>query len=85
MNRIPVAKNQGSIDSFFAQKKVETPKKADNQINTELGSANPEIQAFYNSLNAAEKIAHTIALEKLGTSYDVSRTHGFIKWKKARA
>lgn len=41
------------------------------------------IQAFYDSLNPREVIAHSIAVEKLGTSYDVSRTHGFIRWSKA--
>ena len=41
------------------------------------------VQAFYAQLSPAEVIAHTIAVEKLGTSYDVTRTHGFGKWSKA--
>lgn len=49
-----------------------------------LKSENPDIQAFYDSLSENERIAHTIAVEKLGTSYDVTRTHGFLKWNKAR-
>lgn len=47
-----------------------------------LTSNDPEIQAFYNQLTDKERIAHSIAVDKLGTSYDVSRTHGFLKWKK---
>ena len=36
--------------------------------------------AVYASLTPSERIAHTIAAERLGTSYDVTRTHGFLKW-----
>ncbi len=49
-----------------------------------LHHEDPLIQEYYNSLTPNEKIAHTIAKEKLGTSYDVSRTHGFLRWQKAR-
>jgi len=45
-------------------------------------SENPIISAFYAQVTEHERIAHAIALVKLGTSYDVTRTHGFIKWKK---
>ena len=48
-----------------------------------LTSSDPRVQAFYDSLNPREVIAHSIAVEKLGTSYDVTRTHGFVKWSKA--
>jgi hypothetical protein len=44
----------------------------------------PLIQEYYNTLSPNERIAHTIAKEKLGTSYDVSRTHGFLRWQKTR-
>ncbi len=79
MNKKTLPKNQSSIDALF--------KKPENSINKpketlELLSETPEIQAFYKSLNVAEQIAHQIAFEKLGTSYDVSRTHGYMKWKK---
>lgn len=50
-----------------------------------VDAEHPEIRAFYASLRPAEKIAHTIAMEALGTSYDVTRTHGFLKWKKSLA
>ena len=49
----------------------------------DLTHEDPLIQEYYNSLTSSEKIAHTIAKEKLGTSYDVSRTHGFLRWQKA--
>lgn len=45
-------------------------------------SEDPVISAYYAQLTANETIAHAIAVEKLGTSYDVTRTHGFLKWKK---
>ena len=50
----------------------------------DLTHEDPRIQEYYNSLSSNEKIAHTIAKEKLGTSYDVSRTHGFLRWQKSR-
>jgi hypothetical protein len=46
---------------------------------------NPDISAFYAQLSDKERIAHAIAVDKLGTSYDVTRTHGFLKWLKKRA
>ncbi len=45
-------------------------------------SSDPVVSAFYAQLTDKERIAHAIAVEKLGTSYDVVRTHGFLKWKK---
>ena len=48
-----------------------------------LMSTDARVQAFYDSLSAKEIIAHSIAVDKLGTSYDVTRTHGFLKWCKA--
>lgn len=50
-----------------------------------LTHTDPTVQAFYDSLTPAEIIAHRIAVTKLGTSYDVTRTHGFVRWNKARA
>lgn len=47
-----------------------------------LTSQDPDVSAFYAQLNHYERIAHTIAIDKLGTSYDVTRTHSFLKWKK---
>jgi hypothetical protein len=47
-----------------------------------LQSDDSEVSAFYSQLSERERIAHTIAVDKLGTSYDVTRTHGFQKWKR---
>lgn len=44
----------------------------------------PVISAFYAQLTERERVAHAIAVTKLGTSYDVTRTHGFLKWLKKR-
>jgi hypothetical protein len=49
-----------------------------------LTSADPDVTAFYSGLTPNEIIAHTIAFDKLGTSYDVTRTHGFLRWKASR-
>jgi len=48
-------------------------------------TTDPDIQAFYAQLSERERIAHAIATTKLGTSYDVTRTHGYLKWLKSRA
>jgi hypothetical protein len=53
-------------------------------LKRDLTHEDPLIQEYYNSLTPNEKIAHTIAKEKLGTSYDVNRTHGFLRWQKSR-
>lgn len=49
-----------------------------------LNSDDPEVAEFYAQLGPRERIAHTIAIDKLGTSYDVTRTHAFTKWKKSK-
>jgi hypothetical protein len=59
--------------------------KTESKQNTQLSSLDAQVQAFYNSLKPNERIAHEIAVEKLGTSYDVSRTHGFVKWRAANS
>lgn len=53
-----------------------------NTLTTPLLSEDPQVTAFYAQLSEKEQIAHKIAVEKLGTSYDVTRTHGFLKWLK---
>lgn len=50
----------------------------------ELISDDPNVAAFYGQLSDRERIAHKIAIEKLGTSYDVTRTHGYVKWSKLK-
>jgi hypothetical protein len=56
-------------------------------ISSEFTHPDPLIQEYYASLTPNEIIAHTIAktaTNGLGTSYDVSRTHGFLRWQKSR-
>ena len=52
---------------------------------SDLTSEDPRVAAFYASLSPAEMTAHRIATVKLGTSYDVTRTRGFLAWSKTRA
>jgi hypothetical protein len=59
--------------------------KTPQQFNSSLlHSEDPDIAAFYAQLTPKERIAHTIAIDKLGTSYDVVRTHSYTKWLKSR-
>lgn len=58
------------------------------QTNTEplLESQEPhdtQLKAFMASLTPNERIAHALATELLGTSYDIRRTHGFVRWMKS--
>ena len=82
---------QGSITSLFGSgaakpKSESTEKKVDSVITTSiLSSTDPIINEFYESLTPYERVAHELAVEKLGTSYDVTRTRGFQKWYGARA
>ena len=64
-----------------AKKTEKAPNTASSPLEDVLRSTDPETQAFYDSLTPYERIAHTVAVEKLGTSYTVRRTHGFLKWK----
>ena len=93
MNRkinIKVPANQGDIQLLFQKAKQKTEKPSEQKSGKEdtilyklcKTTDDKDTHAFYTSLNPAECIAHIIALEKLGTSYDVTRTHGFLKWKK---
>jgi len=70
--------------SSSAKKVADVVAKSESKQNTQLSSLDAQVQAFYNSLKPNERIAHEIAVEKLGTSYDVSRTHGFVKWRAAQ-
>ena len=78
---IKTSASQPSIQILFTRP-VKTAAAKAPSIPT-LTSENVKIQAFYSSLTPSETIAHTIAVEKLGTSYDVTRTHGYTKWEKS--
>ena len=89
MSRRPknIVVSSGGIEILFSKaskEPVKTEKKAESST-TVLKSDDPLVQTYYDQLKPAEIIAHTIAVEKLGTSYDVVRTHGFIRWSKARS
>ena len=66
--------------AFFLGKSKTTATEDSGPAYTLPTSDDPLISAFYAQLNEKEKIAHAIAVTKLGTSYDVTRTHGFLKW-----
>ncbi len=81
---------QATISHVFAKAKnpvVETaPIKSKTEFHgsKKLESPDPRVQAFYDQLSPPEIVAHSIAVTKLGTSYDVTRTHGFLRWSKSR-
>ena len=77
----PVPKDQGNIQLMFS-KPVTKKAPAPIKLPELLATTNPEVEAFYKTLSPSERIAHEIAVEKLGTSYDVTRTHGFLRWSK---
>jgi len=41
-----------------------------------------EINEYLNQLDLKEKIAYKIAMEHLGTSFNIVRSNGFSEWKK---
>ena len=74
------------MDAFLKRAKQEVKVAAaptlSETLSTPLLSEDPRVAAFYAQVSPREQIAHKIAVEKLGTSYDVTRTHGFLKWLK---
>jgi hypothetical protein len=88
VKKATVDPKQGSITSLFGaakQKNTETKVASTSGPVSVLTSSDPVINEFYESLTPYERIAHEIAVEKLGTSYDVTRTRGFQKWYSTRA
>ena len=78
---------KGSIQAFFHKPTSSAPAQitATNTLLLETqatpeSTIDPKIAAFMASLTPSEHIAHKIAVEKLGTSYDIARTHGFVRW-----
>ncbi len=45
----------------------------------------PDAAEFLASLPEVERLLHTLAAEKLGSSYFMDRTHSYKNWKKAQA
>jgi hypothetical protein len=44
----------------------------------------PLLQEYLASLNEKEKKAYEIARDHLGTSFQLEKSNGFLKWKKTR-
>lgn len=44
---------------------------------------NDEEKQYIKSLSPKELEAHNLAVEKLGSSYFVWKSHGFLVWKKS--
>ena len=85
--KVTVTPGQGSIQAFFHKPTAVAP--ATNTQLLEIQAApslaiDPKIAAFMASLTPSERIAHKIAVEKLGTSYDIARTHGFVRWSQTQ-
>jgi hypothetical protein len=84
-NKVVLDASQTTISHVFGMVKKTSSsevKKAE-EVSKKLTSDDPRVQAFYDSLGPREIVAHMIAIEKLGTSYDVTRTHGFLRWSAA--
>lgn len=71
-----------TIASFFGKvsKKEELPPPP--VAKESLPATDEKLEAFFATLTSAQRLAHTIAKEKLGSSYDVERTHDFIAYLK---
>ena len=81
--KITIATDQGSIQAFFHKPTPRSHETASSMLETQApvkSLDSPQVAAFMASLTPNERIAHAIAVEKLGTSYDISRTHGFVRW-----
>lgn len=48
-----------------------------------LSMENSEIQNYLNTLSEKEEIALKIAQEQLGSSFNIEKSIGFIKWKES--
>lgn len=82
--KITIAPGQCNIQVYF-QKSATATKAPPPLLETQAipkpsTSMTDTVSAFMASLTPNERIAHAIAVEKLGTSYDITRTHGFVRW-----
>jgi hypothetical protein len=87
--KVTVTPGQASIQAFFHKPTATTPAQVTAAISSPLleiqaPSIDPKVAAFMASLTPSERIAHKIAVEKLGTSYDIARTHGFVRWSQTQ-
>lgn len=87
-------KQTTTLTSLFAKSVKATataaakPNAAANTAKTDVVDVSFEkdadLRAFYASLSPQERIAHSIAVTDLGSSYDVRKTHGFTRWLAVR-
>lgn len=42
-----------------------------------------QVDNYLNSLDDKDKIAYKIAMDHLGTSFNILRSNGFTEWKKS--
>jgi len=49
---------------------------------SDSSSSNTKIHQYLNQLNDLEKKAHFIAKHHLGTSYNITKSNGYIEWLK---
>jgi len=85
--KVTITPGQSNIKAFFQKStdaKPSTVVITDTPLlETQAAPVDPRVKAFMSSLTPNEQIAHKIAKEKLGTSYDITRTHGFVRWSAA--
>lgn len=79
-------KQTNTLTSFFSKgvKAKETAATTPVATKTDTFGKDADVDAFYASLSPSERIAHSIAVTDLGSSYDVRKTHGFTRWLSAR-
>lgn len=73
----PVPTSQSFSVLFQKSKPVVIP---NNVTANTLDHQNEQVKKYYTQLKPYERIAHEIAMDKLGTSYDITRTHGYLNW-----
>jgi len=81
--KVTIAPGQASIQAFFHKPTAQIAAQPTPLLDIQAPTAppvDPKVAAFMASLTPSERIAHKIAVEKLGTSYDITRTHGFVRW-----
>jgi len=55
-----------------------------NQGNDGFGSTFSKVEEYIKQLSDHEKKAYEIAMNHLGTSFNIYRSNGFIEWKKTK-
>jgi hypothetical protein len=71
-----------SIASFFGKVSKKEEKPVLPVVKVEESATDAKLEAFFATLTPAQRLAHTIAKEKLGSSYDVERTHDYNAYLK---